>query len=128
MNPETKKTSLLLWWSLLFTALMAFFHFSAGKYSLYWAFPWFDMLVHFTGGLWLGVISAYLYLSWSRITGRAASRIGVVWEIFEYVNDITYTTNYVTDTMSDLFLDVIGAFCSLYFIGRFYFLPRHEKV
>jgi len=54
--------------------------------------------------------------------------IGVVWEIFEYVNDITYTTNYVTDTMSDLFLDVIGAFCSLYFIGRFYFLPRHEKV
>src|SRR3989344_3660844 len=105
-------------------------------------FPFFDMLVHFTGGLWLGVISAYLYLSWSRITGRAVSSfgvvfvfclfftlvIGVVWEIFEYVNDITYTTNYVTDTMSDLFLDVIGAFCSLYFIGRFYFLPRHEKV
>ena len=90
-------------------------------YSSIW---YFDMPMHFLGGLWLGLASIYLF-SLKDISAKSILRIflivlfiGIGWEIFEIFIDkfITQNSSDFVDTMSDLFFDVLGGlFAILYF-------------
>jgi hypothetical protein len=96
--------------------------------SGYFHILWLDNVLHFLGGFWLGGV--VVFVLFTRIEqGRLRPHIlfflivlglvalgGVAWEFFEYGFDFAVTRNGiapkaqlgVADTMSDLFLDLLG--------------------
>ncbi len=89
----------------------------------YWSMRWFDMPMHFAGGMWLAGVAIW----WHFFSGKfpdardrlpyllmwgvgSAFIVGLVWEAYEAVVALA-TKGYInamSDTLSDLFLDVIG--------------------
>ncbi len=81
------------------------------------------MVMHFLGGLSVGLFAIWFFfhsnLFFKRMPKRseavflalvAVMVVGVSWEIFEYVNDISIATEgYAPDTFHDLLSDVLGA-------------------
>jgi|ETN02SMinimDraft_4_1059925.scaffolds.fasta_scaffold126046_1 hypothetical protein len=110
--------------ALIFTGLIvAILHTVALFYYLYWIFEWFDILMHFLGGLFAAFVSlfAYKFLLSEKFHNNkmllintliAVLIIGIVWEIFELYFDITYADegNYIGDTILDYIMDLIGAY------------------
>lgn len=101
--------------------LLAVLHYAAVVFYLYWSYGWFDNLMHFIGGISIGlflywffyrsnIVSPPRLLSWVTIIGGTIV-IGAGWEVFEYVMHFTYTSkeSYVLDTSLDLLMDIIGA-------------------
>lgn len=88
---------------------------------LYWTLHYFDSGVHFFAGMVVGFGSLWLYLGKKEtMTSRqifqisllGAILVGVVWEIFELMAGITFLSDgihYVTDTGSDLLMDILGS-------------------
>ena len=100
---------------------------------LYYMFWWFDILMHFAGGVWLGSLGWYIlfsspfskkisFPSWFGIiiVLMFACFVGVLWEIFEFSIDsfgIVYFDEknpiiLLKDTLLDLSMDMVGAFVS----------------
>ncbi len=107
----------------------------AVHYYLYWTLDWFDILMHFLGGFWFGFsalwilfFSDYLKVGDNRnlkffmgVAFFSAFGVGVAWEIFEYVSDITFWgEGYVFDTVKDLIMDSIGGVVSAIFLYSAY--------
>lgn len=107
-------------------------NFLANQFYWYYSVWYLDMVMHFAGGFWLGLIFAWL-LPESELQSRTSILvlvlcgvilIGFGWEVFEL-----YFNNYVAanpfnllDTASDLFFDLSGgvlAIGCLYFVGSF---------
>ena len=95
-------------------------------YSSIW---WFDMLMHFLGGLWLGLVFIWLFFG-KEINSKLFLKIilgvfliGFFWEIFEIiVNNFTIKDSFnILDTISDLCFDVAGGIFALWY---FYFSKR----
>ena len=92
------------------------------KLYLYWTVWWIDMVVHFFGGLTVGLTITWLMslnrdFSMSKVSRILTAVIlgtifvGVLWEIFELYFQITSLAdgiNYWTDTTSDLIMDTLG--------------------
>lgn len=95
-------------------------NFLANKFYWYYSIWWFDMLMHFIGGVWLGLVFVWffkkrevsLHLDFPLIFKSIAwvLLVGILWEVFEF-----YFINYVAgqsfdraDTISDLLLDLSG--------------------
>jgi hypothetical protein len=93
-------------------------------YSLLW---WFDMPMHYLGGVWLGLAIMYFF------PPKESSEISVIkviigvlafavaWEIFEYIVDENISRNGfdLLDTMSDICFGLAGGFtATLYFFKR----------
>lgn len=94
----------------------------AEYYHWYWLMRWFDMPMHFAGGVW--VAGAVLW--WRFFSGKFTSlpntkamfawaiggaiAIGLVWEVYEAA--VSYITvgrmNDILDTIGDLVLDTLG--------------------
>lgn len=114
-----KKFSLLFisFWLVL---LLAVLHSLAGAFYFYWDISWFDTMMHFLGGFSLGMLVIWLVyarrkarpsLSQSLFAGlMAVLAIGIGWEIFEYANGLTQSTEaYPSDIRNDLIADLVGA-------------------
>lgn len=99
--------------------LIAFLQLLATRYFLYFELWWFDIPMHFLGGLFIG--SAFLWawrfepivkrmtpLSMFMSAFLATLTIGIAWEIFEYVTDSYAAANYTLDTALDLLMDIFG--------------------
>ncbi len=104
----------------------------AFAYYLYWRFPWYDILMHFLGG----VVVASVYLWVVRYELPEAFKkyesfffvflfsfvVGVLWEAFEYFigidREISLPLRQV-DTILDLVMDVSGATLSYIAFSRF---------
>jgi VanZ family protein len=99
-------------------------HFIATAFYYYWVISWFDNLMHFLGGFSMGLLSLWILYSSGLfkkiIPGKRQAiitsiicvmAIGIGWEIFEYLNGLTQSTeSYPLDTFHDLLSDFIGAF------------------
>lgn len=84
------------------------------KLGLFWTTWWADVLAHFLGGFAFGCIA------WNFKPGLLSHHIwkllffvisvGVAWEIFELVFNITVMSDpgYWFDTMKDIMMDTIG--------------------
>ncbi len=91
---------------------------------LYWTVWWFDMVTHFLAGSVVGLATLLVWQKFSITTDEKVSKIiwsaviggllvGLLWEEFELYFDLTSFSDgmaYVTDTVSDLILDTLGAF------------------
>jgi len=92
---------------------LAIVHVFAQIFFLYWLYLWFDIPVHFLGGIVvaLGYQSAsslriMLPKTWLNIlpTIIFVMLVSVAWEIFEVVADVPFTE----DTAFDLIIDFFG--------------------
>jgi hypothetical protein len=109
--------------------------------SLYWFFPWMDIPLHFLGGLWAAVFFAWLNLKFNLrffegrnflwnfvLTLSFAALIGVLWEFFEFSRDFFSSSMdiskmaqiSVSDTMGDLFFDLLGGAFFVLAFKRFF--------
>jgi hypothetical protein len=106
----------------------------AVEHSFYWIFWWFDILMHFLGGVWVALLFSWIYL-FSLVyrenerndrTLRNTVIIGVasisfLWEAFEYGVGATMSVfeYYPLDTAIDLAMDGIGALLAYrFFISK----------
>jgi hypothetical protein len=99
-------------------------------FFLYWSVPWFDVLMHFLGGVWIAALVywflrrmvPFVPLSSQAIFAillGATFLVGIAWEVFEYLVGTYFTENYPLDTSIDLLMDLVGA-------GVLYYLVTHS--
>jgi len=98
------------------------------KFHWYSSIWYFDMPMHFMGGLWLGLV--FILIFWGKtfdfnlilkiVFGVLVISLG--WEVFEIaVNHITIKDSFnVLDTLSDIFFDLAGGLCAI-----LYFFKKH---
>lgn len=124
--------------ALFLTLVVLFFHAIALIFNLYGLLHWFDIPMHFAGGLAMGSLGIAIWqegihevkfkgwlkqhLEWWFVplfVVSFAALIGVGWEIFEFILDQFFTGSIdgvyqtlrqpsVADTMLDLLLDLVG--------------------
>lgn len=113
---------------LLFLIFLIFLlNYLAMKFYWYSSIWYFDIIMHFLGGLWLGLVSIHLFCL-KDISLKSILKIffivllaGVGWEIFEVLIDkfITLKIFDLPDTLSDIFFDSVGGlFAIFYFIKQ----------
>ncbi len=103
----------------LFNSIANFFYW----YTSIW---YFDMIMHFLGGLWVGL--AFLWIFWGKEINLkfilkiilGVFLIGFFWEIFEIIfNNIIARDAFNTlDTISDLCFDIAGGAFALLYVYR----------
>lgn len=113
--------------------LIAILNEVAINFFLYWKFWWFDIMMHFLGGLWVGFSSlwfyyltkedkvkreSFLFALWVSFVGIVL--IGLGWEVFEFFIKINMSDKYIYDTSLDIFMDMIGAFVATVLFFNFY--------
>lgn len=100
----------------------------ANKLYLYSSLWYFDMIMHFLGGFWLGLFFFWLFykdifpdFKASFIVKLLLSvfLVGLVWELYEIVVNASFAKDVfnLSDTISDLVFDMLGGF-SIYLIIR----------
>ena len=113
--------------ALLFVAVLSIIllvlHLVAITLSLYFIFPWFDLVMHALGGAAIGLLFVVLFGKGKEGTQRryyitasiGALTLSFVWECIEYFSGITF----VTSTYSvDTFLDVGIGFLAAVIVAR----------
>lgn len=126
-----RKRGLLI---ILFTLVIAvgILHQAGSIFYFYWNSFWFDELMHFLGGLTMGVLFLWLwYVSGIFGFGTPSKKEAMVgalifamivsfgWEFFEFAHKIATPIggNYPLDTFNDLLFDFVGA-TAAGFLGR----------
>ena len=113
--------------------VIALLHALALEYFLYWQYGWFDILMHFLGGLIISLFALWGYL---RFSDHGMSKglllfdvilftfiICLFWESFELMFKLSVTdpVSYFIDTVGDFAMNTIGAL-----VG--YFLVVEQKL
>ncbi len=130
----SKKNLIILLFSLAGLNVLTFFY---AIYIDYHIYDWFDIVLHLWGGFTVGLAYCiYFKNSLSEIKNRfvlflsivgVAMFVGVGWEWFEWLHDhlwgirhsLLSTQANVTDTMKDLFDDLLGGiFIALLFLRQ----------
>lgn len=110
----------------IFIFLILAVNFLANKLYWYSSLWWFDMVMHFSGGVWVGLFGLYL-LEPETISLASVFKIllfvfliGVAWEVFESFVDKVITQNSfnILDTSSDIFFDLTGGLCAILYIWK----------
>ncbi len=94
---------------------------------LYWVYEWFDIPMHFLGGVVIALGSrTELFERIMRLSFRSVwpviglvLAIGILWEVFEWFFVITDMRGYVVDTTIDLVLDLLGGVVGYYIASSF---------
>jgi hypothetical protein len=115
--------------------LIFILNYLGSKFHLYVSIWYFDMLMHFLGGLFLGLALIWL-LSYKDLSLQLFLKlifkillgvliIGVSWEIFEIIVNNTFAKDLFNtlDTISDIFFDLAGGTFAI-----FYFLSHRRSV
>lgn len=109
----------------IFIYLILVLHGIALHYYLYWTMWWYDIMMHFLGGVWVGLFAVWLWFrsgyfrqsaetprSLLRVTIISVLGIGLLWEVYEYLYHIVFALefqpHYLEDTQLDLVLDIAG--------------------
>jgi VanZ family protein len=113
----------LLHLSFWLMALLAGLNLVGIAFYFYWTLWWFDILMHFLAGFSGGLFAIWFVFYAGLFSKRAPTIleaifvsllaiaiVGVVWEIFEYLNGITLSTqSYSLDVTYDIIADLVGA-------------------
>ncbi len=103
-------------------------HFIALNFFLYWHIWWFDLLVHFLAGALASTSFIWFFRDRVRkifpttlfVSSIFTLAVGIVWETFEYVAGLTFSSSsYALDTSLDILLTFIGGLVvSVYFLSN----------
>jgi hypothetical protein len=136
MNTALDRKNLLIHLALLIVSIF-FLNFFANKFDWYSSIWYFDIIMHFLGGFWVGLLALYFFSSISEsfrlsrefkaLPGELILKklffvfvIGIGWEIFEFIftNIIAQIPFDVLDTLSDISFDVIGGLCVIIYLWK----------
>lgn len=124
-------------------ALLLVLYIGAIWFGWFDTYAWFDIPMHFLGGLWVGALFLFLSRGFFQheMYGHAIERlkivslmvaygsfVGVLWELFEFVMSSyweIFKQNSIQDTLGDLTMDMIGALA--YGLVIFFVLPLFRK-
>jgi hypothetical protein len=122
----------------LFTvlAVITVLHFLGLYFYWYFYLPWFDVLVHLLGGIFVAETLLYFYLFGGYEFGRFSRwqvfglvlgiglLLGILWEAYEVAIGAADSKGrgYGADTVKDLMNDLVGAT-----IGFFYVVSKRPK-
>jgi hypothetical protein len=96
--------------ALLLCTLLAVLNEWAQSDSLYWKWIWFDIPMHFLGGLSTSAfVIAFFGKHRPRLFILSMICVFVGWELFEYLFKLPQPANYPLDTAKDLVMDTLGA-------------------
>ena len=116
-NEYTKRMQILL--SVLFLSSLILITHSLGlEFFLYWNYIWFDVVLHFLGGLTLGLFfSLFFKKEQRRILILLVVAVIVGWEIFEIAIGTTNISSggFVFDTVFDLLIGFLSAYLGIFF-------------
>lgn len=110
----------------LLSALIGGLHLLAIEFNLYWELPFFDVLLHFLGGMWVALIVFwFLYIAklvpvmpsralWYMLAGVLV--VGISWEVYEQSFALRFALNYPLDTSIDIAMDIVGALVAYRFV------------
>ena len=109
-------------------ATLAVLHIFALENDLYWKFQWFDLMTHFLGGIWAALFFYWVDSAFGRASNLllvvgSALLLGMAWEVFELAAGISNAPNYVSDTLIDLLMDILGVL-SAAAVVKFVFMWR----
>ena len=105
----------IVWIFLLISGAFATIHNFAVATSLYWYYSWFDIIMHFWGGL-LVVLGVYALCSLKHVPLKPTSLIifstliiiMVVWELFEWKFGLFNPKTHLFDTSKDFAVGLSG--------------------
>lgn len=123
--------------------IIAVLHFLALQFYLYWTFWWLDILMHFLGGLWVGLtalwfffFSGYVYKNVNLvrntkiflITIASVIVVGVLWEVWELWAELVFVneTGYFLDTSLDMVMDTLGGIVAFIYAKK-YLKDKNEQ-
>ena len=105
-------------------AVFCFYAVAAKGFNSYLLYPWLDMPTHFLGGIAITYFFRVATVHAQELVGSIPRSIqlvlslgmtavtAVVWELLEFLSDITFGTHMnlgVSDTLSDLLFGLLGA-------------------
>lgn len=113
----------------ILSILILFLHLIAIKFYLYWTTDWFDILMHFLGGLLIGLIVLFILkifiskifnddheLILNLLVIGLVLVVGLSWELGEIFVGLTDIFSDKIDTAVDLIMDTIGAIVSIFYL------------
>lgn len=120
--------------------LVAVLHKLALEYHLYWNIWWFDIGMHFLGGLVIGLLAFFIVkilnvfnfttakpLIYLAMTIRTVIIVGLLWEVWELWNGFTSLPEDAGDMLLDLIMDVVGGLTAYWYgVWRLSRLRRKE--
>ncbi len=107
--------------------VIAGLHLLAFRFYLYDFWPYFDLLVHFLGGVWILLLYYWIFhlefpgsffsRSWkSLVVGGMLTvlAVAVLWEVFELLaGAVTVGSGYLSDTIGDILAGLAGGVAGL---------------
>lgn len=124
----------LVWLLLFLSGSLAVVHHLAIWADLYWYFWWFDILMHFWGGLLIGLaVHALATFKWLRLKPSwtvlllTLTLFIVIWELFEAwagLHDVDFES-FLIDTMQDILLGFGGGLLA-YTAVRYFKIKDHD--
>lgn len=109
----------------IFIFLVNFIAVKLHWYDYVWCF---DMLMHFLGGLWVGLALVWLFsgkglrfsLGMMLKIVLGVLIVGIGWELFElyFINYIAQNPFDALDAASDIFFDLLGGLCAMLYLWR----------
>ena len=106
---------------LILAVIVAFLHYLALTFYLYWTIEWFDIMMHFLGGAVIAILSMFLfytsgYMDFPKehigsvfaMTLGSVLLIGLVWELWELFVGFSDVLEDQADTFLDLIMDTVG--------------------
>lgn len=96
--------------ALVLTGALSILNSIALQEFLYWKYEWFDVFMHFLGGMSIAAFVGAILVTKKPSLFFGLSLVAfIAWEVFEYFNGIPREANYVFDTSLDLVMDMLGA-------------------
>ena len=121
--------------ALLAMILVALLHFLALHFYFYWQLWWFDIVMHFLGGIVVGLGAMWALMGYSRYRGSlftarqtlvfvlcATFLVAFSWEIYEFQFGLFDPTDYGVDSSLDIVMGLLGAI-----VARGYALNLSKK-
>jgi hypothetical protein len=97
----------------------------AKKFYWYLSIWWFDVLMHFSAGFWVGLFFLYIFTAKEFILPvvkvlLCVFVVGFLWELYEfyiYQHLMGIPFDFL-DTLSDLFLDLLGGTLAIFYFFK----------
>lgn len=114
----------LLKWIVLLMLLIFGAHVLGSMLYLHYTTRWFDMVLHFSGGVWVAMFFTYIIFFRNFLEKKSlgvllgVAMVVILWEFFEF-----YSNNFIgripfdiADTVSDMVLGLAGGGLALFFL------------
>ncbi len=116
----------ILFFILLFSAILFVVNALAIKYDLYFVTTWFDSISHTLGGFIAAASFIYIYAHMKAGFPKGETvfffvlAVGVIWEFFELYTGLTGTSRpgYYLDTAGDIVFDLLGTYLGFYLFSK----------